>query len=100
MCYEYINLDDCWQLSRDMNTGKIVEDHDKFPSGIKALADYLHSKGLKLGLYSDAGLLTCQQRPGSLGVESIDAQTYADFGCDFLKYDNCHADGRFAGSNA
>ncbi|CAB9502349.1 Probable alpha-galactosidase B [Seminavis robusta] len=87
--YEYINLDDCWQLRRDMNTGQIVEDRDKFPSGMTALGDYIHSKGLKFGLYSDAGLMTCQQRPGSLGVESIDAQTYADFGCDFLKYDNC-----------
>ncbi|EAR94452.1 alpha-galactosidase (macronuclear) [Tetrahymena thermophila SB210] len=86
--YNYINLDDCWQISRDAD-GYIVEDKEKFPSGIKALADYVHSKGLKFGLYSDAGEFTCQKRPGSLGYEVKDAQRYAEWEVDYLKYDNC-----------
>jgi len=90
--YTYLNLDDCWQLSRDTN-GRIVEDKTKFPSGIKALGSYVHSKGLKFGLYSDAGFKTCQGRPGSLGYEVIDAQTYAEWEVDYLKYDNCNTDG-------
>ena len=87
--YEYIVIDDCWQVSRDEN-GKIVEDPIRFPSGIKALADYVHSKGLKFGIYSDAGKRTCQERPGSLGFEEIDAKTYEEWGVDYLKYDWCH----------
>ncbi|KAK8795538.1 hypothetical protein WA158_000195 [Blastocystis sp. Blastoise] len=87
--YEYLNLDDCWQVSRDSNK-KIVEDPKAFPSGMKALADYVHSKGLKFGLYSDAGLTTCAGRPGSLNYEEIDANTYAEWGVDYLKYDNCN----------
>ena len=90
--YNYINLDDCWQINRTED-GHIVVDQNKFPSGIKSLADYAHSKGLKFGLYSDAGFYTCQFRPGSLGYEEIDAQTYADWGVDYLKYDNCYTDG-------
>jgi len=89
--YTYLNLDDCWQLSRDATTGKIQEDPDKFPSGMKALGNYIHSKHLKYGLYSDAGMFTCQRRPGSLGKEGMDAQSYAEFGADYLKYDNCFA---------
>jgi len=91
--YKYINLDDCWQIKRDAN-GKIVADPDAFPSGIKALADYAHQKGMKFGLYSDAGTNTCQGRPGSIGYEEIDAKTYAEWGVDYLKYDNCYADPR------
>lgn len=87
--YEYIVIDDCWQVSRDEN-GKILEDPERFPSGIKALADYVHSKGLKFGIYSDAGKRTCQERPGSLGYEEIDAKTYEEWGVDYLKYDWCH----------
>lgn len=90
--YTYLNIDDCWQMSRDP-TGRIVEDKEKFPSGIKALSDYVHSKGLKFGLYSDAGFKTCQKRPGSLGYEEIDAKTYAEWEVDYLKYDNCNTDG-------
>ena len=90
--YRYINLDDCWQVSRDEND-VIVADPEKFPSGIKALADYMHSKGLKLGIYSDAGEKTCAGRPGSLNHEEIDAKTYAEWGIDYLKYDNCFNDG-------
>ncbi len=86
--YKYINLDDCWQSSRDEN-GIIVPDPKAFPSGIKPLVDYAHSKGLLFGLYSDAGIKTCAGRPGSLGYEEKDAQTYAEWGVDYLKYDNC-----------
>ena len=87
--YKYINLDDCWQKSRDEN-GTIIPDYDAFPNGIKPLVDYAHSKGLLFGLYSDAGEYTCAGRPGSLGYEEIDAQTYAEWGVDYLKYDNCY----------
>jgi alpha-galactosidase len=87
--YQFINIDDCWQTSRDGN-GVIVADPVKFPSGIKALAAYVHSKGLKLGVYSDHGLETCQGRPGGYGYEYLDALTYASWGVDYLKYDNCN----------
>jgi len=90
--YSYVNLDDCWQVSRHAD-GTIQEDPAKFPGGMKALADYMHSKGLKFGLYSDAGLKTCAGRPGSLGYETIDAKTYASWGVDYLKYDNCNDNG-------
>jgi len=87
--YEYVVIDDCWQVSRDAN-GNIVADATRFPSGMKALADYVHSKGLKFGLYSDAGAKTCQGRPGSQGHEYQDARTYASWGVDYLKYDWCN----------
>ena len=87
--YRYINIDDCWQVSRDAN-GVIVADPVRFPNGIKALADYVHSKGLKLGVYSDHGVETCQGRPGGYGYEYLDANTYASWGVDYLKYDNCN----------
>ncbi|MCK4835942.1 MAG: glycoside hydrolase family 27 protein [Candidatus Aminicenantes bacterium] len=86
--YEYIVIDDCWQIARDKQ-GNIIADPKRFPSGIKALADYIHSKGLKFGLYSDAGTYTCQKRPGSRGYEYQDARTYASWGVDYLKYDWC-----------
>lgn len=86
--YEYIVIDDCWQIARDKQ-GNIIADPERFPSGIKALADYVHSKGLKFGLYSDAGTYTCQKRPGSRGYEYQDARTYASWGVDYLKYDWC-----------
>lgn len=84
--YQYINLDDCWQISRDAQ-GNIVADASKFPSGIKALADYVHGKGLKIGLYTDVGTKTCAGRPGSLGHEYQDAKQWAEWGIDYLKYD-------------
>ncbi|HZT70884.1 MAG TPA: glycoside hydrolase family 27 protein [Terriglobia bacterium] len=87
--YQYIVIDDCWQVSRDAN-GNIVPDPERFPSGMKALADYVHSKGLKFGLYSDAGTGTCQNRPGSRGYEFQDARQYAAWGVDYLKYDWCN----------
>lgn len=91
--YEYIVIDDCWQVSRDAK-GNIVPDAERFPSGMKALADYVHSKGLKFGLYSDAGTATCQKRPGSKGFEEKDAQQYAAWGVDYLKYDWCSTEGQ------
>ncbi|EPS71705.1 alpha-galactosidase [Genlisea aurea] len=92
--YRYINLDDCWaELNRDSN-GHMVARRSTFPSGITALADYIHSKGLKLGIYSDVGSLTCSgTMPGSLGHEDHDAKTFASWGVDYLKYDNCYNNG-------
>lgn len=84
--YEYVSVDDCWVRSRDVN-GTPVADPTAFPSGMKALADYAHSIGLKFGLYSSNSPLTCDQRPGSFGYETIDATTYAMWGIDLLKYD-------------
>ncbi|MDD4822945.1 MAG: glycoside hydrolase family 27 protein [Bacteroidales bacterium] len=89
--YVYLNLDDCWLGTRDEN-GFITCDKQRFPSGIKALADYVHSKGLKLGIYSDAGRLTCQEHPGSLGHEYQDALMYARWEVDYLKYDWCNTE--------
>ena len=90
--YNYIIIDDCWQLNRDKN-GTIIPDPKAFPNGIKPLVDYAHSKGLKFGIYSDAGFYTCEHRTGSLGYEYIDAKTYADWEVDYLKYDNCYHNG-------
>ncbi len=87
--YTYINIDDCWHGKRDAD-GFIQADPTKFPSGMKALADYLHGKGLKLGIYSDAGTGTCANMPGSLGHEYQDALQYARWGVDYLKYDWCN----------
>ncbi len=93
--YRYVVIDDCWQVSRDEN-GFIVADPQRFPSGMKALADYVHSKGLKFGLYSDAGTKTCAGRPGSQGHEYQDALQYARWGVDYLKYDWCNTETRNA----
>ena len=87
--YQYVVIDDCWQLNRDA-AGNIIADAKTFPSGIKALADYVHSKGLKFGIYSDAGSKTCAGRPGSRGHEYQDALQYAAWGVDYLKYDWCN----------
>ena len=94
--YKYVNVDDCWAVRegtlRD-EQGNVVVDKTRFPSGIKALADYVHSKGLLFGIYSDAGEFTCAGQPGSLGYEEIDAKQYAAWGVDYLKYDNCYNKG-------
>jgi alpha-galactosidase len=90
--YTYVNLDDCWQVGRD-SIGEIVADPKRFPSGMKALADYIHSLGLRFGIYTDAGPLTCANRPGSLRFEYQDAKTYAAWGVDFVKVDWCHTTG-------
>ena len=86
--YRYLVIDDCWQIARD-SVGNIIVDAERFPSGMKALADYVHSRGLEFGLYSDAGLKTCQGRPGGRGYEFQDARQYAAWGVDYLKYDWC-----------
>ena len=87
--YTYINIDDCWHGKRDAD-GFIQPDPKHFPSGMKALADYVHARGLKLGIYSDAGSETCAGRPGSLGHEYQDALQYARWEVDYLKYDWCN----------
>lgn len=88
--YKYVIIDDCWQdVNRDKN-GFITPDHKKFPDGMKAVGDYIHSKMLKFGIYSSAGTKTCGKRPGSLGFETQDAGNYTMWGVDYLKYDNCY----------
>jgi alpha-galactosidase len=86
--YQYIVIDDCWQKARDSKANIVVDPH--FPQGIKPVADYVHSLGLKFGIYSDAGAKTCQKRPGGLGHEYQDAVMYASWGVDYLKYDWCN----------
>ena len=89
--YRYVNIDDCWMTHhRDPRTGRLVPDPAKFPDGIAGTADYVHRDGLKIGIYADAGTLTCAGYPGSLGHEQVDASTFAGWGIDYLKYDNCH----------
>jgi alpha-galactosidase len=86
--YQFVIIDDCWQTGRDAE-GNIVADAERFPSGIKALADYIHAKGLKFGIYTDAGTMTCAKRLGSIGHEYQDAKQYANWGVDYLKEDWC-----------
>ncbi len=89
--YEYLVIDDCWsERKRDPQTDRIIPDHEKFPNGMKAVSDYVHSKGLKFGMYSCAGTRTCADFPGSYDHEFLDAKTFADYGADFLKYDFCY----------
>ena len=87
--YDYIVIDDFWQADGRLD-GKLMWDSEKFPNGIRPLADYVHSKGLKFGIYSCAGSHTCGGKPASYGYEDIDASTFADWGVDFLKYDFCY----------
>ena len=92
--YNYIVLDDGWMaMDRDSVTGDLVPDPKKFPHGMKALVDYVHSRGLKFGLYNCAGTLTCQKYPGTRGYEYQDARLYASLGIDYLKYDWCNTEG-------
>eukprot|EP01059_Diplonema_ambulator_P015467 TRINITY_DN2660_c0_g1_i1.p1 TRINITY_DN2660_c0_g1~~TRINITY_DN2660_c0_g1_i1.p1 ORF type:complete len:406 (+),score=110.72 TRINITY_DN2660_c0_g1_i1:128-1219(+) len=88
--FEYLNLDDCWAAGRDAQ-GVVYPEASRFPSGMKALADYAHNKSLKFGVYTDRGNNTCAGRPGSLDHEEIDALTYASWGVDYLKEDSCYA---------
>jgi len=88
--YNYVNLDDCWGKGRNSD-GTVYPDPVTFPSGIKALADYVHSKGLSFGIYTGRGPETCAGRPGSGGNEGVDAQTYAKWGVDYVKEDSCNA---------
>ncbi len=89
--YQYIVIDDCWsERTRDRVTDRIVPDHIKFPNGMKYVADYVHGKGLKFGMYSCTGVRTCADYPGSFDHEYLDAETFAEWGVDYLKYDNCY----------
>ncbi|XP_038137200.1 alpha-galactosidase A [Cyprinodon tularosa] len=88
--YEYVCIDDCWPSHQRDDQGRLQADPKRFPGGIKKLADYVHSKGLKLGIYSDVGDKTCAGYPGSLGYYETDAQTFADWGVDLLKFDGCN----------
>ena len=90
--YQYVVIDDCWQVSRDRD-GRLVADSVRFPEGMKALADYVHARGLKFGLYTDAGRRTCQGRPGTYEHEEMDARTFAAWGVDYVKEDWCYAEG-------
>lgn len=94
--YRYVNIDDCWASWKRDKSGNLLANPERFPSGIKALADYIHARGLKFGLYSSAGVSTCEPNeknrgfPGGLGHEKQDAALFASFGVDYLKYDNCN----------
>ncbi|MBD5524222.1 MAG: glycoside hydrolase family 27 protein [Lachnospiraceae bacterium] len=87
--YEYVVMDDCWSLKERDSEGRLVADPEKFPNGIKALADYIHEKGFKFGMYSCCGTRTCANYPGSFEHEFEDAKQFAQWGVDYLKYDNC-----------
>ncbi len=91
--YEYVNLDDCWMAPERDAAGGLVADPVRFPDGIRAVADYVHARGLKLGIYESAGTGTCAGFPGSLGHEQQDADSFASWGVDYLKYDNCRNQG-------
>ena len=88
--YEYVVIDDCWSLRERNEDGELVADPEKFPHGMKYVADYIHSKGLKFGMYSCAGVRTCAGYPASFDHEYQDARTFASWGVDFLKYDFCY----------
>src|SRR2546423_5489331 len=88
--YQYVNIDDCWMTGSRDAAGRLVPDPVKFPHGITGVANYVHGKGLKLGIYESAGTATCAGFPGSLGHEQTDANTFASWGVDYLKYDNCN----------
>ncbi|MET7279976.1 glycoside hydrolase family 88 protein [Kribbella sp. NPDC005582] len=93
--YQYVNIDDCWALPQRNAQGNLVPDPARFPNGIKSLADYVHGKGLKFGIYTSAGTKTCNTAgfPGGLGHEQQDANLFASWGVDYLKYDNCNNQG-------
>jgi len=90
--YTYIVIDDAWMASERDQDGRLAADPKKFPSGMEAIGDYIHSKGLKFGIYEDRGHLTCQQLPGSFGHELIDMETFALWGVDYIKMDSCFAE--------
>lgn len=92
--YEYIIIDDCWALHERDENGNLVPDPEKFPGGMKTLADYVHSKGLKFGIYGDAGTKTCGGYPGSKDYEFQDARLFSSWGVDYLKYDWCSTRGQ------
>src|SRR2546423_6502066 len=91
--YQYVNIDDCWMTGSRDAVGRLVPDPVKFPHGITGVANYVHGKGLKLGIYESAGTATCAGYPGSLNHEQTDADSFASWGVDYLKYDNCNNQG-------
>ncbi|KAG7519009.1 alpha-galactosidase A [Solea senegalensis] len=95
--YEYVCIDDCWPSHQRDAQGRLQADPKRFPGGIKKLADYIHSKGLKLGIYADIGKYTCAGYPGSLGYYETDALAFADWGVDLLKFDGCNMDRALVG---
>jgi hypothetical protein len=90
--YEYLVLDDAWMAAERDKDGRLQADPDKFPEGMKAIGEYIHSKGLLYGIYQDRGSRTCQQLPGSLGHEEIDMKTFVEWGVDYIKMDSCFAE--------
>lgn len=98
--YRYLCIDDCWAMPERNESGELVPIPDKFPNGLRHLTDYIHSKGLKAGIYSDGGTYTCSHaQPGSLDHEAVDAEHFARWGFDLLKYDFCYSDLARQGSN-
>jgi alpha-galactosidase len=91
--YKYVNIDDCWLTKERDSQGHAIVDPATFPDGMKAIGDYIHSHGLKFGIYNSAGTMTCEGRAGSLHHESIDVADFVEWGVDFLKYDNCFNEG-------
>ncbi|XP_068236397.1 alpha-N-acetylgalactosaminidase-like isoform X2 [Palaemon carinicauda] len=90
--YKVVSLDDCWLANERDAEGKLQPDPLRFPSGLKALGDYIHAKGLLFGMYEDYGNYTCAGYPGILGHLEVDANTFAEWGVDYLKLDGCYAD--------
>ncbi len=90
--YTYLVIDDGWMADKRDSEGKLMADPNKFPGGMKALSDYIHSKGLKFGLYQDGGHSTCMRLPGSFGYEQVDMDTFAEWGVDYIKLDSCYAE--------
>ena len=88
--YDYVNIDDCWMAGSRDSAGNLAADPVRFPDGIKAVADFVHALGMKIGIYEDAGTTTCAHLPGSYGHEAQDAATFASWGIDYLKYDRCN----------
>ena len=88
--YQYVNVDDCWMSSYRTSDGKLQSDKTTFPSGMKALVDAVNSYGLKMGIYTSNGTLTCEDLPSSLYHERTDAETFAEWGVEYFKYDFCH----------
>lgn len=88
--YDYLVIDDCWAETSRADDGSVVASRSKFPEGIKAVSDYVHSRGLKFGIYSCCGVKTCAGYPGSFEHEAADARQFAEWGVDYLKYDNCY----------
>lgn len=92
--YEYVNIDDCWHARTRDAKGRLQPDPERFPKGMKDLADYIHGKGLKFGIYSDVGTKTCAGYPASQWYMETDAQTFADWNIDYLKFDGCNYDSK------